>query len=44
MGGDFLPGKPQFWVSFSVPLPLLLVALVFALTPQRIRYSRILET
>lgn len=36
MGGDFLPGQPQFWVYFSISLPLLLMALVFAFASQRV--------
>jgi hypothetical protein len=36
LGGDFLPSQPQFWIYFSISLPLLLMALVFAFASQRV--------
>src|SRR5205809_2310785 len=30
MGGDFLPGKPHFWIYFVISVPLVLAALSIA--------------
>lgn len=42
MAGDFIPGKPQFWIYFTVSLPLLFISLAIAFASRSI--ARIITT